>query len=113
MCVLWSENKRRVRFYSRTKLPTSEDFLPNSRTPQLTYQTGSHVFDGMLLSLLKNDKVQGSFLNLAKDLASNIGLSLFRESLISNKFSICLSSYPIALLEQKSIWGLALGPGYE
>ena len=113
ICVLWSENKWRVRFYSRTKLPTSEDFLSNSRTPQLTYRTGNHVFYCMLLSLLKKGKVQGFFLNLAKDPASNTGLSLFRESLTSNSFSTSLSSYLIALFRAAIHWKLALGTGYE
>ena len=53
-------------------------------------------------------KGQGFLLNLAKDPASNTGLCLFRESLISNSFSTSLSSYPIALFRAAIHLGIGL-----
>lgn len=53
----------------------------------------NHVFSVMLLSLLQIGKGQNFVLTLVKDPASNTGLSLLKKSLISNNFSICLSSH--------------------
>lgn len=88
MSSLWSENKWRVRFYSRTKLPTGAGFL---QIPGLHSSHTGHLISLMPCSLLQKGKEYGFALTLPIDHASDTGICLVRQSLISN--TIIVVSY--------------------
>lgn len=105
---LGHENQWTVRFDSRTKPPTSGQFMQNSRTLKPMYWTGNHAFPGVPLSLILTGEGQDFALSLPIDPAPNTAISPLRDSLISHNFSFWISSDFIELHREIVSAGIGL-----
>lgn len=109
---LWSDNKQRVSFDSRTKLPTSGEFC-QFQDPQTHILDVKSCFLACCYHFYRNEKDRTLLCTLQKI------LHLIQGSLClgSHWFQTSLPSVshhtPLHSLEQQSVWGSTLGPGYE